>query len=530
MNWKILYRGEDVKEQLLLNRGMKTKRQKEQFFNPKLSDFAKDFEIKNLDIAKKRILKAIKNEELIFVSGDYDVDGICGAAVLYLGLTSIGAKVLPYIPHREKEGYGLSKIGLDLAKEKGASLVITVDCGIVDFEEALYAKKLKLDLVITDHHQPMKKRPQCLTAVHSTKICGAAVAWCLVKKLTDATFLLDLVAIATVADMMPMLGVNRAIVREGLEVLKNTKKVGLKALANEVGINLLDIGSYEVGHIIAPRLNALGRLDHAMDALRLLCTKNLPKAIEFAKRLDEVNSIRKKLTLEAVEIARLKITQEIKKVYILSDSSWNPGIIGLVAGRVMEETGRPVVVIALGEEHSKGSARSVDGINIVEVIRKCADILVAVGGHPGAAGFTIQTTKIAQFQKRVEELLDGEVVNEERALEVEAEIKSRDLSLEFAKSIILFEPFGVKNKKPLFATFKTRLADLKVVGEGKHLKGNVILDFTSEGRKVPFIGFNFGEMKELLDGQLVDVAYNLEINSYRGVDKLQLNIKDIKIA
>ena len=184
MNWKILSKkSDDLIENLLINRGIKTTKQKEDFFNPKLENFNKDCEIKNIPIAKKRIQKAIKNNELIFVSGDYDVDGICGVAILYLGLVSLGAKVLPYIPHREKEGYGLSKIGLDYAKEKQVKLVISVDCGIVDFEEALYAKSLGLDLIITDHHQPASKKPESFTIVHSTKMCGSGVAWCLVKSL-----------------------------------------------------------------------------------------------------------------------------------------------------------------------------------------------------------------------------------------------------------------------------------------------------------------------------------------------------------
>ncbi|MBI2018064.1 DHH family phosphoesterase, partial [Candidatus Daviesbacteria bacterium] len=250
----------------LINRKIKDK---EKFFNPKISDFAKDLNIPGIEKAQKRILQAIKNNELIIAYGDYDVDGICGAAVLYLGLTKMGAKVLPYIPHREKEGYGLSSAGLDFAKSSGAELIISCDTGIVAFEQAEYAKKLKIDLIITDHHQPQgTKRPDAYAIVHSLALCGTAVAWTLFQ---DEN-LLDLVALATVADMMPLMGANRALVKEGLKKLNLTQRVGLLALFNEAGIKLGEIGSYEIGHIIAPRLNAMGRLEHAMDSLRLLCT------------------------------------------------------------------------------------------------------------------------------------------------------------------------------------------------------------------------------------------------------------------
>lgn len=525
--WKVLPRKSDnIIEQILVNRGIKSKKDQELFFNPKIENFADDVDIENIDIAKKRIIKAIKNEELIFVNGDYDVDGICGAAVLYLGLTAIGAKVLPYLPHREKEGYGISKTGLDEAKQKGAKLVISVDCGIVDFTASDYAKSLGLDLIITDHHQPLKdSRPNALTIVHSIKMCGTAVAWCLVKSLVGkeiAEDLLDLVAIATIADMMPMLGINRAFVKTGLLKLNSTKKVGLKALISEAGLNLGDVGFYEIGHMIAPRLNALGRVDSAMDALRLMCTKSPKKAVDLAQVLGQANTNRQKLTFDAVESAKLMVTKQTTKVHIMADKSWHPGIIGLVAGRITEETRKPSIAIALGEEHSKGSARSVDGINIVEVIRRCSDLLVAVGGHPGAAGFTIYTNKIAEFKTRIEEIIEKEDV-EGAVLEIDEEVPSNNLTLNLAKEIEKFEPFGIKNPKPIFATLNVRLSDINTVGSGKHLKGK------ADG--IDFIAFNKGDMLDLLqDGLLVDLAYHLEINRFNGSQKLQLLIKDLRLA
>lgn len=524
MKWKVApKKSNNLLEQLLINRGIKTKKERETFFNPKISDFKKDLNIKNINIAKKRILKAIKKGELIFVSGDFDVDGICGAAVLYLGLSSIGAKVLPYIPHREKEGYGLSKLGLEYAKEKGAKLIISVDCGIVDFEESSYAKKLGLDLIITDHHQPMAKKPECFTIIHSTKMCGAAVAWCLVKSLVEleqAEELLDLVAIATVADMMPMLGLNRALVRIGLLKLNSTKRVGLLALIDEAGTYLGEIGSWEIGHLIAPRLNATGRLESAMDSLRLICTKNNLRAMELAKKLGQVNNQRKLFTIQALEMARLKIVEN-KKIHVLWDESWNAGIVGLVAGRISEETGKPAIAISVGEKESKGSARSNGDLNIVEIIRQCSDLLVAVGGHPGAAGFTIESSRIIEFQKRMELLVNG-VAQEEKVLEIEARVKKSEVSMELAKQLMEFEPFGLGNQKPTFMTGGLSLTDLKTVGSGKHLKG--------QADEISFIAFNKGELKNLLkEGTIMDLAYNLEIDKFGGSEKLQLVVKDLRL-
>jgi len=525
MDWKILPKqSDDLVTQLLLNRGLDTKDKQEKFFNPKLEDFPK---ISGIQDSKKRIEKAIKDGELIIAFGDYDVDGICGAAILYLGLTLIGAKVLPYIPHREKEGYGLSKIGLDLARDSGASLVITTDCGIVNFEEAKYAKEIGLDLIITDHHQTLNEEtPECLSVVHCTQMCGAAVAWCLIKNLVSektSESLLDLVAIATISDMIPLIGINRSFVYQGLKVLNKTDRVGLLALFKEADIEKGSVTSYEIGHVIAPRLNAVGRLDHAIDSLRLICTKDPKKAAQLANLIAEVNDRRKTLTVEAVEEAKLQIKGSSKKIYILASENWVQGIIGLVAGRISEETNRPSIAISLGPVHSKGSARSRGGVNIVEALRQCSDLLVAVGGHPGAAGFTIETTRVREFQEKLEGLMDDGIAFEDLSLEIEALVEAKDLSLKKVLEIAKFEPFGIENPKPVLASLGLRLTDLKTVGQGKHLKGKV------DG--IDFIGFGMGEMINVLkEGTLVDLAYFLEINKFNGRETLQLKLKDLQIS
>lgn len=532
--WKIADKvSDDLVEQLLHNRGVQTEQDKEKFFNPKLSDFAKDLNIAGIDQGVKRIKKAITNNELIVVHGDYDVDGICGAAILYLGLTSAGAKVLPYIPHREKEGYGLSKIGVDFAKDAGARLLITVDCGIVSFEAVDHAKKLGLDVILTDHHQMAEVAPSADVIIHSTKICGTAVAWCLLKRVVGenaANDLLDYVAIATICDLMPLQGVNRCLVKLGLKFIKQTKRVGLLSLCNESGILPSQIDTYHIGYVIGPRLNAIGRLEHALDGLRLLCTKDPVKAKKLAMVLSDANDQRKRLTQDATSEARdMIISQKLhkQKIIILSSRKWLSGIIGLVAGRVCEEFNVASVAISEGEGISKGSARSVNGLNIVETLRSCSDVLINVGGHEGAAGFTIETKKIEIFKQRLKESLSKKDHHvSESALNIDAEVQITSLSRGLYDKLQQFAPFGLGNPAPILASFNVRAGDIKTVGEGKHLK------FKAEG--IDTIAFGMGDMARILlacpeQSRGVNLAYHLEIDDYGGFEQLQLKVKDIQL-
>lgn len=522
MKWKIApKKSDELVEQLLINRGIKTEEEKEQFFHPKIANFTHDLQIPGIGKANERILKAIEKEELIVVYGDYDVDGICASAILYKALTSIGAKVLPYIPHREKEGYGLSRIGLESARNSGATLVITVDNGIVAFEQAKLAQELKLDLIITDHHVPERRKPDCFAVVHSTKMCGAAVAWCLIRDLIKKELvseLLQFAAVATVCDLVPLINLNRAFVFEGLKILNKTKNPGLLALLHESGVSFGNIGSFEIGYIIGPRLNAMGRLEHAIDSLRLLCTRDPIKAKRLAKLLCDTNVARQKMTMEAMEQAKLLINKD-KKIHVLVSKEWSSGIIGLVAGRVCEEYYRPTIAISVGEEIAKGSARSIEGVNIVEVIREHSDILIDVGGHPGAAGFSLLSKHVEVFKRRFEDFVIE--LPEERVLEIEAEILSSQLTKSLVSEIEKFEPFGMLNRQPVFVTRNMQISDIRTVGNDKHLKG--------KAEEVDFIAFGMGELVTLLrSGQTVDLAYNLELDTYNGNNKLQLKVKDIK--
>jgi single-stranded-DNA-specific exonuclease len=525
--WKVRpQQSDDLITQLLFNRGIKTEKEKQAFFNSKLEDFAKDLEIPGIKKAFERIEKAINTSEQIIVYGDYDVDGITASAILYKSLSSLGAKVLPYIPHREKEGYGLAKTGLEFARDSGATLVITVDNGIVALEQAKYAKELGLDLIITDHHLPLDEKPDCLAVVHSTKMCGAGVAWCLIKnyiKKDLADELLELVAIATVADMIPLTDLGRVFVREGLKRLNHTKNLGLLSLFLECKIEAGNIDSYTIGHIISPRLNAIGRLEHAIDALRLLCTKDSLKARKLANLLCEANLKRQALTTTALDQAKLKIDHK-KKIHIIQSEEWIPGIIGLIAGRVCEEYSRPAIAISVGGSVSKGSARSVDGINIVEVIRSCSDLLIDIGGHKGAAGFSLLNENLIPFQEKMEQVIEEYAVLEvEPTIEIEAEIEVKKLTKNLTKELEKFQPFGFQNPFPILATNNMKVSDIRTVGSGKHLK------FKAEG--LDCIAFGMGDWEKLLrTGQLVNLAYYIEINKFNGQENLQLKVRDIKIV
>ncbi|KKS68926.1 MAG: Single-stranded-DNA-specific exonuclease RecJ [Candidatus Daviesbacteria bacterium GW2011_GWA2_42_7] len=491
--WKVSpHYSDNLVEQFLYNRSIKTKAGKDKFLNPNLEDYKKDLEIPGIEKAKKRILQAVENKELVIVYGDYDADGVCGAAVLYLGLTSLGAKVLPYIPHREKEGYGLSEEGLKSVKEKGASLVITVDNGIVANKEAEFAQGLGLDLIITDHHTLSDKKPKALAIVHSTGMS---------------------------------LGVNRALVKIGLEKLNKTKRIGLLALIDQSGLQRGAITAYNVGHVLGPRINAMGRLEHAMDSLRILCTKDKEKAEKLAGVLAETNDQKKKLAMDAVLQAKEMINEDIsfqgKKILVLHSESWISGIVGLVAGRICDEYRKPTIIISSAEGQGKGSARSGNGFNVVEAIRQCSDILVDVGGHPRAAGFTIATENITLFRERLEKIAEM-VEAEEDVLQVEAVVKTENINKRMVKDLDLFEPTGVSNPQPVLASLEVKISDIKTVGQGQHLK------FTVDG--IDAIAFSFGErVEDLKDGQKVDLAYYLELNKFNGQEKLQFKIIDIKL-
>ncbi|NMB56915.1 single-stranded-DNA-specific exonuclease RecJ [Candidatus Beckwithbacteria bacterium] len=557
---------------LLENRRIKREEQKEFFssIDPKILTL-QDIGIKKTNISKvlKRLEEAKKQKQKIIIYGDYDADGINATAILWETLYQLKFDVMPFLPHREKQGYGLKPNGIDavIAKFGKPDLLITVDNGIVAFEGADYCQKLGIDLIITDHHEAipvshkfpenksLKKMPTCLACLHSTQTSGAGISFLLAKEIIakfnhieqeDFSFLIELATIGIIADLVPLLSASRSIVKKGLELLPKTKRPGLKSLFIESGIEAQEkFSTYHIGFVIAPRLNATGRLDDPIDSLRLLCIKDQQRAIKLALDLGLTNKNRQNLTQESVDqvIQKIKTEKSKEKIIITSSQDYNPGIIGLIAGKITENFYRPSIVIAQMGEYSKGSARSVSGINIIEFLRQIETNFVDLGGHEMAAGFTVLTAKLEEVQKKLEKLAAKQFSDKYLipSIEVETELEFTDLTLDLNKEIEKFEPFGVGNPKPVFMTKGLVIDSIVPVGrDGKHYKfllSGEKKKIFQQANKLPVqndanieaIYFNVPKfVKELQIGEEVDIAYQVDLNQWNGRQKLQLLIKDIK--
>lgn len=548
--WEILNKSkvEDIADVLLKNRGIRGKKEKKEFFEPTPPEkiTLKALGISQIEISKaiKRIKKALKTKEKVIVYGDYDADGICGTAIMWETLYSLGLNVLPYIPERFTEGYGLNSESIKnlKLKNKNLGLIITVDHGIVANKKIDIARELGIDVIITDHHEPGKVKPKPYALVHTQQISGSAVAWVLSREVLknfkrsalSVQQSLELVAIGTIADQLPLVGANRSFAKYGLVALNKTKRLGLLALFEEAGMKkgptLNRVGPYEVGFLIAPRINAMGRLEHAMQSLRLLCTKDKVRAARLANDLNRVNLERQKIVDEVVANARKKVSQKtLDKIIVLSHESYHEGVIGLAAGKLVEEFYRPAIVLSKKSEISKASARSISGFNIIEAIRSLSDLYIEGGGHPMAAGFSIRTEMIGKFSKRINEiagpLLTDEILT--KTLKIDFELPFSSLTPSLYHLISNFEPTGLGNPAPTFATKGVMVDDARVVGrDGKHLKlrlrqDSVILDA---------IAFGLGEKyAKLVPNSKIDIAYGLEEDTWNGNKKLQLKIRDLRI-
>lgn len=540
---------------VLDSRGLRTPEEQSAFLSPKhprdLTPGDVGIDARSLEQAVERIRAAIDRRESIVVHADYDADGISAGAVMWETLHALGARVMPYVPKRESEGRGMPKTSIDaIVGEYRPTLLITVDHGITARESVAYARSLGIDFIVTDHHEKPSQLPEC-TIVHTTDMAGAGVSWFLAHAVATSyhlpatNSLLELAAIGTVADCVPLIGANRSIAKYGLEELRRTKRVGIKAILADAGAELLTANTYTVSHLIAPRINAMGRLEHALDALRLLCTKDADRAGALAGDLGLTNRRRQDMTSEMHTHARTEVAAAIGgetagKLLFVSSTSYNQGIVGLVAGKLVEEYYRPAIVIAEDAEVSKGSARSIAGVNIIEIIRRHRDLLVDVGGHPLAAGFTIESRNISVFADRMREELEREVTDDllTRSLMIEAALPFSALSLDLWEALQQFQPFGFGNPEPVFCTRGVTVTDTRSVGrEGAHLK-LVLSQSSSAGHQrkterlqYDAIAFGMGAMAaELAYGSQVDVAYTVDRNVWNGSTKLQLKVKDIRIS
>ncbi len=516
---------------LAKNRGLNTKKQLDEFLNPNLEQILA-VKLSGLEKGVSRAIQAIKNKEKIIVYSDYDADGICATAIMWETLYDLGADVMPYVPHRVREGYGLAKDAISELAKKGVDLIITVDHGVTAVEQVEHAKSLGVDVIITDHHVLPDKLPKSIALVHTTDLCGTGVSWrfCyeLIKKLAPnyedkLIEKLELAAIATIADLVPLIGGNRAIVKLGLVTLTKTKRPGIRALLNASGVSG-DIGTYEIGHILAPRINAMGRIEHGLDSLRLICAKNQSQADKLAQLLARTNSKRQDLTASAITRA-MDLVLKDDAVGVIANTSWHEGVIGLVASRLVETHHKPMIVISQGEVYSKGSARSIPGFNIVEAIRQCSEFLVDAGGHPMAAGFTIETRHIEAFRQKLNKYART-IITEEiltPVIKIECELQKEEITRETYQIVKKFEPYGMANPEPLFLTRNMVVEEARGVGQdSKHLK----LQVDGFGA----IGFNLGEHRsEIRPGYMVNLVYTIAQDNYNDNNNLQLKIKDLQI-
>ncbi|MCX6706089.1 MAG: single-stranded-DNA-specific exonuclease RecJ [Candidatus Woesebacteria bacterium] len=537
MKWEVLAKlqGKNIIDTLLKNRGIKTLKEKKEFFNPtrpeKLS--LKELEINQTEIKKaiKRIKEAKRKKEKVIVYGDYDADGICATAILWECLYKLGLHVLPYIPERFSEGYGLNIESIKKLKEKDPdlSLILTVDHGIVADKKVDVAKELGIDVIITDHHERGKTTPKAYAVVHTTKISGSGVAWILSRELGSSSGL-ELAALGTISDQLPLIGPNRSIAKYGLERLRETKRIGLLSMFEEAAIEKEKIGTYEVGFIIAPRINAMGRLTHAIDSLRLLCTKDRKRAGELADLIGRTNLERQKIVETVVAHAKEKLGEEIKEsIIILSHESYHEGVIGLAAAKLVEKFYKPAIVLSKKKDISKASARSIAGFNIIEAIRKLEGLYLEGGGHPMAAGFSIETSKIEEFAKKINEIAKPFLTQEilSRKLKIDLEIDFNQINQELVEQINQFEPTGLGNFAPSFITKKVEVLETRTVGrENTHLK----LKLKKDSKVIDAIAFGLAKTHPMLPSTFVDIVYSIEENIWNNHTSLQLKIKDLKVV
>jgi single-stranded-DNA-specific exonuclease len=534
--------------QLLYNRDLSTPPEVQAFLK---GDWPEDnpFRLKGMNEAVTRLRQAIRQRELIAIYGDFDADGVTATALLVETLSALGAQAEPYIPHRV-EGYGLNKGALYELAQRGTKVVVTVDCGIRSTPEVAYGRGLGLDIIVTDHHSPAEELPPATAAINPKqadchypfkKLAGVGVAFKLAQALLranrqtpvarcevnlDEEDLLDLVALGTVADLAPLLGENRALVRRGLEKLNEPQRLGLQALISQAGVRPGQITATTIGYVLSPRLNAAGRLDTAMASYNLLTSSSPAETKSLAFKLEGINRERQRLTVDTLERAREQALAmgEEERLFFVASEDYLPGIVGLVAQRLTEEFYRPSVVVELGQERSRGSARSIPEFNITKALDQCSNLLVKYGGHSVAAGFTVANANLALLQQRLRQIATHQLEGVELlpTLSIDAEM---DLSeMDWATHALLeqLEPFGHANPTPVFLSREVIVRDARVVGED-HLKMTL-----SDGRKVwDAIAFRQGGWAEKLPRR-IDIVYTLDVNEWNEEKRLQLNVKDLR--
>ena len=528
---------------ILSNREITEKEQIEKFLNPKRNDFYNPYEMLDMEIAVKRIIKAIEDKEKIIIYGDYDVDGITSVTVLKSFLEERGITIAEYIPNRLEEGYGLNKKAVKEIAEQKYNLMITVDCGISAIEEIEYANSLGIETIITDHHEPGNELPKALAVIDAKRkdntypfrnLAGVGVVFKLIQAISielgleEKEYLkyLDIVCIGTISDIVPLVDENRVIVKLGLKLVEQTKNLGLKEILESTGYNKIDSTTISFG--VAPRINACGRMGHQEEALKLFLSKDKNEVIELTQKLNEYNRIRqeteKNIYNEAIEQIE-QIDLDKQHTIILMGKNWHHGVIGIVSSKITELYFKPSILLCEEGEEGKGSGRSIPGFDLYEALTECNELIEKFGGHSMAVGINVKKDNFEKFKEKFEEIAKQKHIEEiVPILKIDALINLDEIDKNIVESLKELEPFGEENKMPLFAIKNLKIDSIRALSEGKHLK----LTLKDNKNIINAIGFNLGYMSnEYKIGDKIDVVGNLEINTFNGVDNIQINLKDV---
>jgi len=539
-----------VLKQILFNRGYSTDADARAFLKAEPNSNTDPFQMIGMQAAIDRIQYALEHNEPIAIYGDYDVDGVTATALLVQALKAFGANVLGYIPNRFEEGYGLNTDALDSLKADGYKLVITVDCGIRSPDEALHARTIGLDLIVSDHHHPDGLNlPPALAVINPKQhgdsyqdkdLAGVGIAY----KMAEALFsvqqspvdlqlndLLDLVALGTVADLAPLVGENRTLVRRGLRQIHETKRQGLFSLAGVANAKIDKITAGNIGFVLGPRLNASGRLESALASFELLTTNDFMKAGQLAQQLDVQNKQRQTITKSMQAQAEEIAMSEDPDAFLLfaAHEEFNPGVVGLAASRLTETYYRPAIVAAKGPEETRGSCRSIPEFHITDALDLCKDLLVRHGGHAAAAGFTVKNENLSALVTRLKEIAKEQLETKDlrQTLTADMEVALEEMNFEVLKHLEYLEPTGYGNPDAIFVAREVKVRSSRTVGaEGRHLKLSLE---DSRGAAYDCIGFRLGHHKDTLPSH-IDVMFTLESNEWNGRTTLQLNLKDLKAA
>lgn len=529
---------------ILANRGITKNEDIRLFLEPTRKDFHDPFLMTDMKIAVDRIIEAIEKQDQVTIYGDYDVDGITSITVLKSFLHDRGLEVKSYIPNRLDEGYGLNKEAVKKIADDGCNLMITVDCGISAIEEIEYAKSLGIETIVTDHHEPGNSIPKALAVIDNKRkdskypfreLAGVGVVFKLVQAISEALKIreeeylkyLDIVCIGTISDIVPLVDENRVIAKLGLMLVRQTKNIGLRSILLSSGYKKVDSTTISFG--IAPRINACGRMGKAEEALELLLSTNINHVNELTKKLNSHNIVRQETEKAIFESAINQIESQNlynNKTIVVGGENWHHGVIGIVASKITELYFKPSILLSFEPDGiGKGSGRSIPGFDLHEALSKCTDTIDKFGGHSMAVGVTIKKENFSKFKKEFEKIAEDEHIDEIMPIiQVDSKIELKDINKEMVESLKLLEPFGQGNKMPIFNFKNLKIDSIRALIGGKHLK----LTLKENNIIINAIGFNLGKLaEEYKIGDKVDVVGVLGINSYNGVDSMQINIKDL---